>query len=249
MEELKNRIALYWTMRAPAFREQRLKELSGEMRARWLAEFQCALPRRKGLEILDCGTGTGFFAFLLAAEGHHVTGIDLTERMIAEARDCAERLKLDASFAVMDAEAPALPAGRYDAVVTRNLTWALPRLERAYHAWYRLLKPGGVLLNFDADYCRVVAEAADAELPVPENHAHKHLSESVLKENDAIMLELSAYQQPRPQWDVGLLLDAGFERITVDTGVWKRIYQDEDEFYNPIPIFSLTAYKRMGTDE
>ena len=50
-------------------------------------------------------------------------------------------------------------------------------------------------------------------------------------------------QQPRPQWDVQLLTECGFERIIVDNGVWKRIYAEVDEFYNPVPIFTIAAYK------
>ncbi len=241
MDALKERIALYWAQRAPAFREQRLRELSSEKRDRWLAELKRYLPDRKNMEILDIGTGAGFFALLLSPEGHAVTGIDLTEEMIREAEACAKRMKLSAAFQVMDAEQPDFASGRFDAIITRNLTWTLPRLEKAYSAWYDLLKPGGVLVNFDADYCRVSAET---ETPVlPDDHAHKLLDASVLQENDAITMELSAWQQPRPQWDVELLLGAGFEQVTVDTGVWKRIYSEIDEFYNPVPIFTIAAYR------
>ena len=42
---------------------------------------------------------------------------------------------------------------------------------------------------------------------------------------------------------VRLLIDAGFSRVTVDTGVWKRVYPEPDEFYNPTPIFTITAEK------
>ena len=48
-------------------------------------------------------------------------------------------------------------------------------------------------------------------------------------------------QCARPQWDVALLNAAGFGEITVDTDVWKRIYGKEDEFYNPTPIFTISA--------
>jgi hypothetical protein len=65
-----------------------------------------------------------------------------------------------------------------------------------------------------------------------------------LLENEAITVEVAAYQQPRPQWDVQLLLQAGFSEIRVDNGVWKRVYQEIDEFYNPTPIFTIAAYKR-----
>ena len=51
-----------------------------------MREFRRYLPQGRPLRILDVGTGTGFFAFLLAAEGHCVTGIDLTPGMVEEAR-------------------------------------------------------------------------------------------------------------------------------------------------------------------
>ena len=240
---MKDRIRDYWTRRAPSFYEQRLRELESGKRRLWLDEFKRYLPEGRALDILDAGTGTGFFAIMLAMEGHSVTGIDLSAEMISRAREAAERFHAGAEFLVMDAEAPGFGPERFDAIVTRNLTWALPHLDKAYRSWYRLLKPGGILVNFDADYCRVTAEAQDAEIELPAVHAHQYLSQEMLAENESITLDLSAYQQPRPQWDVALLLDAGFERISVDAGVWGRIYADEDEFYNPIHIFTVSACK------
>ena len=81
------------------------------------------------------------------------------------------------------------------------------------------------------------------EIELPENHAHKLVPEDLTRENEAITMELSAYQGPRPQWDVQLLVEAGFERICVDMGVYRRIYAEIDEFYNPTPIFTIAAYK------
>ena len=126
-------------------------------------------------------------------------------------------------------------------LVTRNLTWTLPHLEDAYRAWYKLLAPGGVLINFDADYCR--AFESDEEVELPENHAHKLVDSALLAENEAITMEVGAYQMARPQWDVQLLIEAGFEKVTIDTGVYRRIYAEVDEFYNPTPIFVIAAYK------
>ena len=48
-------------------------------------------------------------------------------------------------------------------------------------------------------------------------------------------------QQPRPDWDVQLLSQAGFHGITVDTGVWQRVYKEMDEFYDPTSGFAITA--------
>lgn len=241
MELIKHRVAHYWSHRAEGFETQRLREYESEKRERWLAEFQKYLPQGKPLRVLDVGTGTGFFACLLAAEGHEVTGIDLTPDMIAHAEHMAAVLGLDAGFSVMDAENPQYESESFDVLVTRNLTWTLPHLEKAYREWYRILRPGGVLVNFDADYSAALENEEEHELP--ENHAHKLVPDFLHEENEAITMEVGAYHQPRPQWDVQLLAEAGFERIIVDVGVYRRIYAEIDEFFNPTPIFTIAAYK------
>ena len=242
MERIKHRVTHYWSHRAENFEPQRLREYESEKKERWLAEFQRYLPKDCGrLRVLDLGTGTGYFAFLFAADGHDVVGIDLTAHMIEKAKEASETLGLPVDFRVMDAEHPDLEEESFDVLVTRNLTWTLPHLPAAYHEWYHLLKPGGVLINFDADYANY-AELNDPE-NLPANHAHKNIPQDMSEENDEITMEVAAYQQPRPQWDVQLLLRAGFQQVHVDNGVWKRIYAEIDEFYNPTPIFTLVAYK------
>ncbi|MCD8121897.1 MAG: class I SAM-dependent methyltransferase [Clostridiales bacterium] len=236
MEEIKKQITDYWTRRTPSFCVQRMRELSGDKHFLWLNEFRNYLPERKRLKILDIGTGTGFFVFLLAKLSHEMTGIDLTEEMIREAKETAELMGISARFEVMDAEEPSFAPGTFDAIVTRNLTWGLPHLRQAYHRWHDLLKPEGILINFDADYCR---ENSDIELPP--NHAHKEIGADMMQKYEEIKAALRPCQQPRPEWDVELLKDAGFHKIRVDTGVWERIYHDKDEFYNPTPVFAITA--------
>ena len=155
---IKGRIARYWSKRAEGFETQRLREYESEKRERWLSEFRKYLPAGRRLRILDVGTGTGFFACLLAAEGHEVSGIDLTPDMIGHAGHMARVLGLDVQFQVMDAEKTDFAEDSFDALVTRNLTWTLPHVGEAYREWFRILKPGGVLINFDADYCAASGE-------------------------------------------------------------------------------------------
>ena len=238
MDAFKERVTNYWTKRAEDFAALRRRELRSPLRSYWWAEMAKHFPMGRNLRILDLGTGTGFFTFLLTEKGNRVTGIDLTEKMISEAKETAEYLGIPAEFYVMDAEHPDFEDESFDVLVTRNLTWVLPNLAETYRSWYRLLVPGGVLINFDADYCH-----AAPQKDLPENHAHKNIPQELNEENDAITHVMKDKQGIRPEWDFGLLKDAGFERITIDTGVWRRIYREKNEFYNPVPIFCIAAYK------
>lgn len=238
MEAIKEEIRSYWTGRVEKFEALRSDELRSDLRGRWLAEICRYLPEGKPLSILDIGTGTGFFCFLLAAEGHRMTGIDLTEEMIRGARRTQRTLGLPAEFFVMDAEAPRFAPGSFDAILTRNLTCFLPDLAAAYRNWRGLLRDGGVLINFDADYYY-----DPVERPLPAIHSHSDLTDSQRLAYRHISAEMKALQRPRPQWDVELLRSAGYREIRVDAQVAGRIYREFDRFYNPTPIFTVIARK------
>ena len=174
-----------------------------------MKEIEKQIPAGRRLKILDVGCGAGFFSILLAKEGHEVFGIDLTPDMIEHAEHMAAVLGLDATFRIMDAENPDFEPESFDVLVTRNLTWTLPHVEKAYREWYRILKPGGVLINFDADYSAALEDEQQGgkKHELPENHAHKLVPDDLMAENNAITMEIGAYHGPRPQWDVQLLIE------------------------------------------
>ena len=238
MADIKREITDYWTGRVEKFEQLRLDELNSDKRRRWLDELRSHLPQGRKLSILDIGTGTGFFAFILMAEGHWVTGIDLTPEMINGARRTSVVLDMYPSFKVMDAEAPTFAPDSFDAIVTRNLTTFLPNLQTAYRRWHGLLRDGGVLINFDGDYYFDHSEA-----PLPADHAHKALSADQNAAYAHISDEMRAIQKQRPAWDLELLAQAGFRDIRVDYTVSERIYREIDRFYNPTPLFCITAQK------
>lgn len=238
VKRIKEEMTDYWSSRAEMFNELKIQELNSDMRGRWLKELQTYLPAKKGLKILDIGTGTGFFCFLLGAEGHDLTGIDLTEKMILEARKSSAILGIPAEFYVMDAEMPDFPDNSFDAIVTRNVTWTLPDLKKAYEKWHSLLKEDGVLINFDGDYSR-----ENDQQKLPENHAHSKITQEQWSAYEHLKTELRPISNPRPAWDVQLLKSAGFKDIVLDEQVGGRIYCEINEFYNPTPIFAITARK------
>lgn len=241
---LKHRIARYWTGRAASFGEQRSRELASAQAEVWLAELTRHLPPAPAT-VLDVGCGTGFFTFLLAEAGYRVTGIDLTAAMIEQA--CAQVPEHERAVAaaggsvrleVMDAEAPHLSAGEYDAIVSRNLTWTLPHLPAVYRSWLELLRPGGVLVNIDGDYTHASARLTGTG-------PHAALAASQVDDYEHLRTDMAALQRPRPDWDVELLGQAGFEQVSVDTDAWRRLYPTQGEFSNPTRVFVLVA-RRPG---
>ena len=123
---IEDRVVRYWTIRSHDFGAVRKNELGSEMGRRWQEELEARLPAKMPLNILDVGTGTGFFAILMAQLGHTVTGIDLTPAMLEEAAAMAASLGLDIAFRHMDAQQLGFPEGTFDVVLSRNLTWTLP---------------------------------------------------------------------------------------------------------------------------
>ena len=152
MEHLNQRIENYWDERSKNFSKTRRLELDGVDGVAWRNILQKNLPADKKLKILDVGTGAGFFAAILSKLGHKVIGIDMSTKMLSEAKKNLRELKLSAEFKRMNAQALDFKDETFDAIVTRNLTWTLPDVKAAYREWRRVLKIGGVLMNFDSDY-------------------------------------------------------------------------------------------------
>lgn len=236
-------IPAYWTKRAHDFAKVRRNELMGEMGRRWLWELEKNLGAARPLKIFDVGTGTGYFAILLASLGHEVTGIDLTPAMIAEAKALAAESALAASFFVMNAEELDFPDAHFDAVISRNLTWTLPHPARAYSEWLRVLKPGGVLLNFDADYASQIRHENGQNSHVAPDSPYGHLgmTESLARENARITLAMPASREERPRWDEAVLKELGASKIKKDLTVGRRVLGDLD--LKEAPMFLVKAHK------
>ena len=113
--------------------------------------------------------------------------------------------------------------------------------EHAYGEWMRVLKTGGVLLNFDANYGK--EDVADTK-GLPEAHAHFKVGNEMLEECERIKSQLPISRKNRPAYDVAVLCENTAGEIRIDTSLGKRIYLEKDEFYNPAPMFSICAVKQ-----
>lgn len=239
--DLTNRIENYWSKRSEDFSNIRIAELKSEKRRYWIDIICSKLPKEKNLKVLDIGTGTGFFAVIMASLGHKVVGIDLSSSMIENSKKTSKLLGYEIDFKVMNAEELDFKDETFDIVISRNLTWTLQDVKKAYSDWYRVLKKGGMLLNFDADYGPVSFSKQVEELD--SNHAHAKIDKEFTKECDDIKELLEVSKKVRPNWDIDILNNIGFIDCRVDNSVSERVYKDKDELYNPTEMFGIYAKK------
>lgn len=255
-QELLQEIASYWGTRAEGYSEVNEKELAGSQREAWLHVLEEQFPEKKKeeMKILDIGTGPGFFPMILSEAGYTVAAVDYTEEMLEKAKENLgkytkyglERVTLQR----MDAQNLEFADETFDVVISRNLTWNLEKPEQAYQEWMRVLKPGGVLLNFDANwygylYDEEKKEAYEADRKKVEEQQlddHYLCTDIDRMENIARQVPLSAME--RPAWDTKVLESLGVCSIQTDSEIWKRVWSEEERLnYASTPMFLVCAEK------
>ena len=245
----------YWTGRAASYSEVNQLELATQQRRKWSdclhAEIVRQFPGRapESLRVLEAGTGPGFFAILLRELGYDVTAIDLTPAMLEEAKKNAGELAGRICWMEMNAEALDFADATFDVVVSRNLTWNLPHPDKAYAEWARVLKPGGLLLNFDANwYAYLFDDEAQAAYDRDRaNSAEQGVWDQNLGENFDVMEDI-ARRVPlsnirRPDWDLVQLRGLGLQ-AEADEQTWQRVWSEEERLnFSSTPLFLVRAVK------
>ncbi len=206
----------YWSKRAEGYSENVSESLDSGRAEHWMDIIREHLDGDR-LNVLDVGTGPGFFPVLLGREGHHVTGIDCSEGMLEQARANCARYGIDAEFELMDAQHLLYPDGTFDLVISRNVVWNLEDPAGAYREWLRVLKDGGRLMVFDGNHYLHLhdAEFRDAGGDRCSRHpAVDGVDPSIMT---GIAEDLPLSYRRRPQWDLDALIGMGVQRITVET--------------------------------
>ena len=245
-----SQIEHYWTGRAEGYSQVNQHELSTGQDRVWLREISRYLPEGKALKILDVGTGPGFFAILLARKGYDVTAVDYTEAMLEEARKNAGALAEKIHFCRMDAQHLTFPDHTFDVVISRNLTWNLEEPERAYAEWMRVLKEGGRLLNFDANwYHHLFDEEKRREYEkdrraVEALHLDDHYTCTDIDAMEEIARQVPMSRTMRPAWDLKTRRACSGAQVWTDEQVWKRVWDQEEKVnYASTPMFLVSAVK------
>lgn len=247
---LEQRIESYWNGRAGSYSDLVKREIACRKKQAWESLLRKFAGDRKNLQVLDVGTGPGFFAILLAGLNYSVTGIDKCEDMLREARKNAAVEGKAIRFLKSDAHSVNLPDASLDLIVSRNVTWLLPNPLEAYKEWYRLLKPSGIVLIFDANWHLKLSDPelaakCDKYLKLAMEKGYQHnVTPQQQKENEAIARQLPLTYQKRPLWDKKALPQCGFRHIEVLENISPLVHDEiEQLLYTPTPMFAICATK------
>lgn len=247
--EMQKQIENYWEGEAAQYSESVWTEINSFKRQAWTDLIEEHRPPGSPLAVLDIGTGPGFFAIVLSGMGHRVTAIDCTRNMLDEARGNTEKVGLMAKFLKMDSHLLSFADCSFDLLLCRNLTWTLHDPGAAYREWFRVLKPKGRLLIFDANWnLRQTDPAWQQKYEEDQREAAKlgfhrrgHVDQAT---GDRISRELFFSRTLRPQWDAGALLETGFQKLFIETDITDRVWGEEEKaLYRSTPMFLVRGEK------
>jgi ubiquinone/menaquinone biosynthesis C-methylase UbiE len=232
--DLKGVIAARWSARARTYDLSPGHGIHSDREKKaWMTILFDALDRKPDLKVLDVGTGTGALALLLAEMNHKVVGIDLSEKMLAQAREKARTNRLNVDFKIGDAESPAFENESFDVIVCRHLVWTLPNPEHAVSRWRNILKPRGRIVIIDGNF------SGNQRTPLQETWRYLAMPLILLSEfRDPRMPKkdldehLPMRQRQRPAADIEMLEELGFETEVKQVDLPRR--------------YSLIGYMKYG---
>jgi len=177
----------------------------------WRNAVRRAIPFSTG-KTLDCCTGTGDLAILLAKNGFEVTGIDFCEPMLSVARNKSPK---GVSLNFLEGDVHQIPfADRSFHVLTNAFSLRnLADLRKVFQEANRVLRPTGIAIFLELTrpwgllgwihqfYLNTLLPALGGLLSGNKN-AYRYLAQSIQK-------------FPAPIEIAGLLEDSGFQEITI----------------------------------
>ncbi len=134
-------------------------------------------------------------------------------------------------------------------ILSRNVTWNLPEPEQAYAEWVRVLKPGGMLMTFDANWYAYLfdGEAQAAYARDRENSVEEGLADYNVGDNfdrmEQLARRMSITRATRPAWDIETLMYLGLS-VEVDTRIWERVWSHQEKVnFASTPLFLVCGEK------
>ncbi|WP_243124291.1 class I SAM-dependent methyltransferase [Clostridium sp. AWRP] len=246
------KIAKYWSTQADGYSEINQEELEKEQRAVWLKLIEDNILKGSCLKVLDIGCGPGFFSILMAENGHRVTSIDFSEKMLENAKKNTKKYEVEdrIDFLKMDAQSLTFENESFDLILSRNITWTLENPNQAYKEWLRVLKPGGCFMNFDGNwrmnlYDKNLARLCEEDKKKLVKMGYEVKDDGHGKEQAGDSLNnLPLSNILRPLWDVETLIELGCTNIKILTKLPHNIMNEYYSIlYTHMPMFMVRAQK------
>ena len=145
------------------------------------------------------------------------------------------------------------PDNTFDLIVCRNVTHIIREHLKVYGEWYRVLRPGGVLLIFDANWHLpyqpgpIREEAIRRERLVLKKYGRGYTHDGSYEYIDT-PLEPDNYKvfgkAIRPDFDYGVLKQLPFVNISFERDVTEKLWSEKEKLaYAATPLFMLRAEK------
>ena len=240
--ELKERIRHGWDVSAEGFSKIIVApDFEEPGRSVWQELLLEKAPASGKLRILDVGTGPGLFAVILSMKGHQVTGIDISDEMLSQARDNAARYNQSPEFIRMESESLDFPEETFDLIVSRNVVWTMSDPEKTYSLWMKCLKKGGRVIVIDGGHpARKPGEPVEApsdayrekrkEEYIRRFHENPPISYSNYEEARGFKRDLALSYEERPQWDIETMKRLGYVNIQCDDITARKNYNEKLKF-------------------
>ncbi|MEE0252359.1 MAG: class I SAM-dependent methyltransferase [Acutalibacteraceae bacterium] len=249
---LKSAVEKNWSYEAEQYSKNVKIELESSLPEQWISLIEKYINQTNYKNILDIGTGPGFFPIILSKHGYTVTGIDCTPAMLEEAKKNLQMYNVSAELFHASGEQLPFTNESFDCVISRNVTWTLLDTKQSYQEWLRVLRPGGKILIFDANWN---LKYHDPELMKHYQQAKKDFRD-IFGEDYSVIHDLSEEAEnyrknmpmskvKRPQWDFNILSDLDVKSICCETDVSNLIWGKKKQIaYRATPMFFIVAEKK-----
>ena len=240
-----------WTGAADNYDSIIHDELASFRADAWTKRILRYAPQKDCLDVLDAGCGPGFFSILLSKAGCRAVGVDGSVGMLRHASENAAQEGVFPVFIKGDCHALPFADNSFDLVVSRNLTHALRDHRKVYAEWRRVLRPGGRVLIFDANWHlmqtdpvvrRAFAAREEECFAIYGSTFSGKATREVEDREITCPHRLGTVQ--RPTWDLPLLEAAGFRNVFYEENISDSLWDDKEKLlYGETPMFMISAEK------
>ena len=185
----------------------------------------------QGAKILGLASGGGQQIPIFTALGAQCTVLDYSQEQLRKEELVAQREGYDVELVRADMSKP-LPFAdeSFDLIFHPVSNCYVKELQPIWNECYRVLKKGGILLNFDADYASNVRNQNTSASHISDTEVYGHcgVTPELEQENASITLSMPMSRKQRPYWDQEFLENIGFSRSGYDPSVGQNILKEHD---------------------